>query len=124
MCTVFLIISTIATTRYKDLLLWDAEGRYNERRLYNNHGTKKFCSCGLLPNYRSLMRPFSAKRYPTPGLGFWARGYQVRDPIPLKIRRVWGLLHLKSYVGGQTFSRWCGAEVCTGGTKPGVVLVM
>ncbi|GBM26536.1 hypothetical protein AVEN_245261-1 [Araneus ventricosus] len=23
---------------------------------------------------------------------------QVRDPIPLKIRRVWGLLHTKSYV--------------------------
>ncbi|GBO01763.1 hypothetical protein AVEN_266255-1, partial [Araneus ventricosus] len=22
------------TTRYKDLLLWDADGRYNERRLY------------------------------------------------------------------------------------------
>ncbi|GBN45664.1 hypothetical protein AVEN_147908-1, partial [Araneus ventricosus] len=27
-----------------------------------------------------------------------AGGSQVRDLIPLKIRRVWGLLHAKSYV--------------------------
>ncbi|GBM38627.1 hypothetical protein AVEN_37432-1 [Araneus ventricosus] len=32
------------------------------------------------------------------GLGFGAGGFQVRNPIPLKIRRVWGLLHAKSYV--------------------------
>ncbi|GBM67268.1 hypothetical protein AVEN_190090-1 [Araneus ventricosus] len=25
-------------------------------------------------------------------------GSQIRNPIPLKIRRVWGLLHAKSYV--------------------------
>ncbi|GBL83623.1 Transposable element Tc3 transposase, partial [Araneus ventricosus] len=30
--------------------------------------------------------------------GFGARGFQDRNPIPLKIRRVWGLLHPKSYV--------------------------
>ncbi|GBO00002.1 hypothetical protein AVEN_23008-1 [Araneus ventricosus] len=28
----------------------------------------------------------------------WGRLFQVRNPIPLKIRRVWGLLHAKSYV--------------------------
>ncbi|GBM32202.1 hypothetical protein AVEN_131594-1 [Araneus ventricosus] len=28
----------------------------------------------------------------------WGGGLQVRNPIPLKIRRVWGLLHAKSYV--------------------------
>ncbi|GBM29887.1 hypothetical protein AVEN_246451-1 [Araneus ventricosus] len=28
----------------------------------------------------------------------WAGGLQVRNLIPLKIRRVWGLLHAKSYV--------------------------
>ncbi|GBN69000.1 hypothetical protein AVEN_44080-1 [Araneus ventricosus] len=39
-----------------------------------------------------------------------ARGFQVRNPIPLKIRRVLVPLHAKSYVGGQTPSRWCGAE--------------
>ncbi|GBO09197.1 hypothetical protein AVEN_202051-1, partial [Araneus ventricosus] len=27
-----------------------------------------------------------------------AGGFQVRNPIPLKIRRVWGLLHVKSYL--------------------------
>ncbi|GBM53120.1 hypothetical protein AVEN_130773-1 [Araneus ventricosus] len=25
-------------------------------------------------------------------------GFHVRNPVPLKIRRVWGLLHVKSYV--------------------------
>ncbi|GBL77177.1 hypothetical protein AVEN_12800-1 [Araneus ventricosus] len=29
---------------------------------------------------------------------FGAIGFQVRDPISMKIRRVWGLLHVKSYV--------------------------
>ncbi|GBM45030.1 hypothetical protein AVEN_98880-1 [Araneus ventricosus] len=28
----------------------------------------------------------------------WGRRVQVRNPILLKIRRVWGLLHVKSYV--------------------------
>ncbi|GBN61485.1 hypothetical protein AVEN_151852-1, partial [Araneus ventricosus] len=28
----------------------------------------------------------------------WGRGFQARNPIPLKIRRVWGLLNAKSYV--------------------------
>ncbi|GBN99360.1 hypothetical protein AVEN_237988-1 [Araneus ventricosus] len=37
--------------------------------------------------------------------------FQVRNPIPLKIRRVSGSLHVKSYVGGQTSSRWCGAAL-------------
>ncbi|GBM18612.1 hypothetical protein AVEN_110279-1 [Araneus ventricosus] len=32
------------------------------------------------------------------GLDFGAGGFQVRNPIPLKIRRVWGLLHAESYV--------------------------
>ncbi|GBM06587.1 hypothetical protein AVEN_220029-1 [Araneus ventricosus] len=33
------------------------------------------------------------------------------NPLPLKIRHVLGLLHVKSYIGGKTPSRWCGAEV-------------
>ncbi|GBM92309.1 hypothetical protein AVEN_35045-1 [Araneus ventricosus] len=32
------------------------------------------------------------------GLGFGAGEFMVRNPIPLKIWRVWGLLHAKSYV--------------------------
>ncbi|GBO00749.1 hypothetical protein AVEN_213476-1 [Araneus ventricosus] len=28
----------------------------------------------------------------------WGGGFQVRNPIPLKIRRVWSLLNAKSYV--------------------------
>ncbi|GBN03506.1 hypothetical protein AVEN_116548-1 [Araneus ventricosus] len=32
------------------------------------------------------------------GLGLGAGGLQVRNPIPLKIRRVWGPLYAKSYV--------------------------
>ncbi|GBL83904.1 hypothetical protein AVEN_100806-1 [Araneus ventricosus] len=33
-----------------------------------------------------------------PGLGFKAGRFQVRNSIPLKIRRVWDLLHVESYV--------------------------
>ncbi|GBN66403.1 hypothetical protein AVEN_171672-1 [Araneus ventricosus] len=35
------------------------------------------------------------------GLGCGAGGFQIRNPIPLKIRRVLFLLHVKSYVGAQ-----------------------
>ncbi|GBM68897.1 hypothetical protein AVEN_117468-1 [Araneus ventricosus] len=38
--------------------------------------------------------------------------FQVRNPIPLKVRRALGLLNVKSYLRrGQTSSRWCGAVV-------------
>ncbi|GBM04765.1 hypothetical protein AVEN_215875-1, partial [Araneus ventricosus] len=40
---------------------------------------------------------------------------QVRNPILPKIRH--GLLHVKSYVVGQTSSRLCGAEVWKGGCQ-------
>ncbi|GBM61719.1 hypothetical protein AVEN_120568-1 [Araneus ventricosus] len=39
-----------------------------------------------------MLRP----RWPSGKVG--TGGSQVRNPIPLKIRRVWGLLHAKSYV--------------------------
>ncbi|GBM35990.1 hypothetical protein AVEN_78087-1 [Araneus ventricosus] len=32
---------------------------------------------------------------------FGAGGFKVRNPIPLKIRRVWGLLHAKPYVSAK-----------------------
>ncbi|GBM39743.1 hypothetical protein AVEN_237205-1 [Araneus ventricosus] len=38
-----------------------------------------------------------------------AGGFQVRNPIPLKIRLYVDLLKIHSYVGDQTSSRWCGA---------------
>ncbi|GBL81362.1 hypothetical protein AVEN_165496-1, partial [Araneus ventricosus] len=47
------------------------------------------------------------------------RRVAFRNPIPLKIRRVWGLLHAKSYGSVQTSSRWCGAEVWRGGCQLG-----
>ncbi|GBM79301.1 hypothetical protein AVEN_9937-1 [Araneus ventricosus] len=37
-------------------------------------------------------------------LGFAAGGFQVRNPIPLRLRRVWGLLHAKSYVVAKCLS--------------------
>ncbi|GBM68063.1 hypothetical protein AVEN_101729-1, partial [Araneus ventricosus] len=46
----------------------------------------------------------------------------VRNPIPLKIRCVWDLLHGKSCVV-DTSSRWCDVEVSRGGTSSDVVLV-
>ncbi|GBO36272.1 hypothetical protein AVEN_216986-1 [Araneus ventricosus] len=35
-----------------------------------------------------------------------------------------GMFHVKSYVGGQTSSRWCGVKVWGGGASSGVVLVI
>ncbi|GBM73501.1 hypothetical protein AVEN_74764-1 [Araneus ventricosus] len=35
------------------------------------------------------------------GMSFEAGGFQVRNPFLLKIRRVWGLLQAKSYVGAK-----------------------
>ncbi|GBN03008.1 Techylectin-5A [Araneus ventricosus] len=60
-----------------------------------------------------------------PVVRWWPRNwrFQVRNPIPLKIRRVLGLLHAKSYVGGQTSSRWCGAIIWCA-TKTGFILDM
>ncbi|GBM47865.1 hypothetical protein AVEN_91848-1 [Araneus ventricosus] len=49
--------------------------------------------------------PFPTFSYAYAGRGslvarsrLWGRRFQARNPIPLKIRRVWGLLHAKSYV--------------------------
>ncbi|GBL74549.1 hypothetical protein AVEN_235472-1 [Araneus ventricosus] len=48
-------------------------------------------------------------------IAYWyvvgAGGFWVRNPIHLKIRLVLVLLHVKSYVGGQMFLRWCSAGV-------------
>ncbi|GBM11597.1 hypothetical protein AVEN_180147-1 [Araneus ventricosus] len=51
-------------------------------------------------------------------------GFQVRNPIPLKIRRVLGLLHAESYEEGRTFYWWYGAEVWRRGAISDVVLVI
>ncbi|GBL90991.1 hypothetical protein AVEN_184387-1 [Araneus ventricosus] len=37
-------------------------------------------------------------RWPSGKVSALGPRFQVRNPIPLKIRRVWGLLHAKSYV--------------------------
>ncbi|GBN14704.1 hypothetical protein AVEN_157083-1 [Araneus ventricosus] len=58
----------------------------------------------------SLLGEFRWQRCPS---GSGAAGFLVRNPIPLKIRRVLGLLNVKSYVGGQTPSRWYGARLPT-----------
>ncbi|GBM65430.1 hypothetical protein AVEN_214048-1 [Araneus ventricosus] len=43
--------------------------------------------------------------------------FQVRNPIPQKVCRVLDLLHIKSYVGSQKSTRWCGAEAWRGGCQ-------
>ncbi|GBM20786.1 hypothetical protein AVEN_108239-1 [Araneus ventricosus] len=47
-------------------------------------------------NPREFSLPNLRSRWPSGNV--WTGGSQVRNPIPLKIRRVWGLLHAKSYV--------------------------
>ncbi|GBN78435.1 hypothetical protein AVEN_94405-1 [Araneus ventricosus] len=60
----------------------------------------KYCLQTIIPK---MVRP----QWPS---GKEPEGFQARNLIPLKIRRVLDLLHAKSYVGGQTSSRWCGAH--------------
>ncbi|GBM85706.1 hypothetical protein AVEN_99876-1 [Araneus ventricosus] len=52
------------------------------------------------------------------------RGFQVRNQISLKIRRVWSLLHVKSYLVAKRPPCWCGTEVWRGSANSGVVLVI
>ncbi|GBN65780.1 hypothetical protein AVEN_17838-1 [Araneus ventricosus] len=57
----------------------------------------------MLCKYGSLSSPNRKKGrgglVVRPRLG--AGGFQIRHPIPLKIRRVWGPLHAKSYVAAK-----------------------
>ncbi|GBM43720.1 hypothetical protein AVEN_60523-1 [Araneus ventricosus] len=46
------------------------------------------------------------------------------NPVPLKIRRVWGLLHAKSYASGQTLSGGVAWRDLERGASSGVVLVI
>ncbi|GBN57044.1 hypothetical protein AVEN_44338-1 [Araneus ventricosus] len=57
-------------------------------------------------------------------LGAQAGGSQVRNPIPLKIRRVWGLLHAKSYVVAKRPPVGVARKFGEGGASSGVVLVI
>ncbi|GBM77268.1 hypothetical protein AVEN_265574-1, partial [Araneus ventricosus] len=50
-------------------------------------------------------------------------GPEVRNPIPLKIRRVWGLLHAKSYVGSKRPPVAVARKFGEGDPGSGVVLV-
>ncbi|GBM72179.1 hypothetical protein AVEN_184510-1, partial [Araneus ventricosus] len=57
-------------------------------------------------------------------LGFGAGGFQFRNPIPLKIRRVLGLLHVKSYVMAKRPPVGVAWKFGEGGAISGVVLVI
>ncbi|GBN40174.1 hypothetical protein AVEN_159704-1 [Araneus ventricosus] len=54
----------------------------------------------LEPNVVSTFSTLTVPRWPSGSVSacLGAGGFQVRNPIPLKIRRVWGLLYAKSYV--------------------------
>ncbi|GBM41672.1 hypothetical protein AVEN_46944-1 [Araneus ventricosus] len=41
---------------------------------------------------------YTFRRWPSDKIGFGAGRFQVRNPIPLTIHHVWGLLHSKSYI--------------------------
>ncbi|GBM20538.1 hypothetical protein AVEN_82283-1 [Araneus ventricosus] len=64
------------------------------------NSTLIFYTCGLLPNWCNLTRRFRAERRRRSGLVGAPRPWRQRvgDPILLKILRIWGLLHAKSYV--------------------------
>ncbi|GBM78911.1 hypothetical protein AVEN_6686-1 [Araneus ventricosus] len=48
--------------------------------------------------------------------------FQARTPNPLKIRRVWSLLHVNSYVGEKRLLIWCG--ILERGTSSGVLVAL
>ncbi|GBL72126.1 hypothetical protein AVEN_115130-1 [Araneus ventricosus] len=50
------------------------------------------------PEHKTRWNSKQANRPRWPSLGFGAGGFHVRDPLPLKTRRVWGLVHVKSYI--------------------------
>ncbi|GBN11349.1 hypothetical protein AVEN_159131-1 [Araneus ventricosus] len=52
-------------------------------------------ACHFQPTLHNLVRQTLLK---SKVLGFGAGGFQARNPIPLKIRRVWDLLHAKSCI--------------------------
>ncbi|GBM62291.1 hypothetical protein AVEN_113329-1 [Araneus ventricosus] len=49
-------------------------------------------------SYERISEVLWGRRYLVVKSRLWGRRFQIRNPIPLKIRRVWGLLHAKSYV--------------------------
>ncbi|GBM26001.1 hypothetical protein AVEN_78913-1 [Araneus ventricosus] len=53
-----------------------------------------------------------------------AGGFQVRNPIPQKIRRVWSLLHVKSYVGVKRPPAGVVRKLGEGDAGSGVVVVI
>ncbi|GBL96166.1 hypothetical protein AVEN_118720-1 [Araneus ventricosus] len=57
-------------------------------------------------------------------LGFGAGEFQVRNPIPPKVRVYVGLFQAKSHVMGETSSCLCGVEFWRGDASSGVVLVI
>ncbi|GBN62128.1 hypothetical protein AVEN_188457-1 [Araneus ventricosus] len=59
-----------------------------------------------------------------PSMKIGTGGSQVRNPIPLKIRRVWGLLHAKSYVVAKRPPVGVAWKFGEGGASSGVVLVI
>ncbi|GBN11617.1 hypothetical protein AVEN_176267-1 [Araneus ventricosus] len=58
------------------------------------------------------------------GLDLGTGGSQVRNPILLKIRRVWGLLHAKSYVVAKRPPVGVARKFGDGGASSGAVLVI
>ncbi|GBN22929.1 hypothetical protein AVEN_183117-1 [Araneus ventricosus] len=75
-----------------------------------------FCARVTLANSERLALPSdSISRWPSGKVSTSeSKGFQVRNPIPLKIHRLLGLLQVKSCVDGQTFSLCCGAKVWRG----------
>ncbi|GBL90236.1 hypothetical protein AVEN_20508-1 [Araneus ventricosus] len=57
-------------------------------------------------------------------LGFEFGDFQVRNPIPTKIRVYVGLLEVKSYIVGKTSTVRCGPKVRGGEASSGVILVI
>ncbi|GBN92918.1 hypothetical protein AVEN_143447-1 [Araneus ventricosus] len=78
----------------------------------------------IMPLLKPPFRPFEGRGGLVVRSGLGAGGLQVRNPIPLKIRRVCGLLHAKSYVVVKRPPVGVAWKFGEGGASSGVVLVI
>ncbi|GBN23832.1 hypothetical protein AVEN_267269-1 [Araneus ventricosus] len=88
--------------------------------IQQNPEIELFDDCVFVFRIRESKHVNKSTRWPNGEVS--ASGPWRSNQVPLKISRIWGLLHVKSYVGGQTLSCYCGAEVWRGKASPVVVL--
>ncbi|GBL98547.1 hypothetical protein AVEN_111655-1 [Araneus ventricosus] len=99
------------------------------QKLEEEENPLRYC-LSYLPRFKSLMSSPSCSHIRCPQ---WTigkvkvsgpKGSRIETRFLCRTAAYVGLLHVKSYVGGQTCSCWCVVEVWGGSSSSGVVLVI